>query len=485
MAYRIYPSIGIARLGNDLTEFYIGPEIPGHPGFDVDAGGNENPVTEYKADEDQIKRQAARFRLFEVDAGGVPRLAQLPAGATVEWTVHLVNKKAAVQRGSAPPGAPQRPQLANNPGPSLIDPGPRSIAGAGAAAVKFETGEYQGRRVPLGELRTDRDQNLLVLGGFGFSSSPTNQGIPSFYTNPGWHDDTSDGPVTARIRLADGTIVDDISPAWVVAGPPDFAPEIQAVVSLYDIILEVGIDHFAVPAQNQVSFTRDIFPILLRTRRYQWVNQAADWSSLSDDWPGLADNSPGATASRQSAAQFVLDIQDENVLNRFKLPKRHRFLMTEFAAGRFQSDWQGVPQPGATLSADGMTRAALQSTVGRGFFPGIEAGIITTDPTIYSAPFDFRIDHAQMQPGDLTAQMAVPWQADFLKCSGDWWPSQRPDGVRRVAASADEVAWDRGVNSHLAMVHNFAKLGFITAQRDASGNIVFAEEQRAPSNLIA
>src|SRR5207253_9522942 len=30
MALRIYPSIGIARVGNDLTKFYVGPEIPGH-----------------------------------------------------------------------------------------------------------------------------------------------------------------------------------------------------------------------------------------------------------------------------------------------------------------------------------------------------------------------------------------------------------------------------------------------------------------------
>ena len=78
MAFRIYPSIGIARLGNDLTQFYIGPEIPGHPGFDVDALGNETPIKQYKVDDDQIKRQAARFRLFEVDGGGAPRPAQLP-----------------------------------------------------------------------------------------------------------------------------------------------------------------------------------------------------------------------------------------------------------------------------------------------------------------------------------------------------------------------------------------------------------------------
>src|SRR5262245_592300 len=150
MPFRIFPPIGIARLGNDLTQFYSGPEIPGHPGFDVDALGNETQVKQYKVDEDQIKRQAARFRLFEVDAGGASRPAQLPAGATVEWTVHLVNKKAAVRRGGAPKTVPQRPQLVDNPKPLTIDPGHRSIAGAGASGVRFDTGEYQNRRVPLG-----------------------------------------------------------------------------------------------------------------------------------------------------------------------------------------------------------------------------------------------------------------------------------------------------------------------------------------------
>src|SRR5262245_61964660 len=173
MALRIYPSIGMARVGNDLTQFYIGPEIPGHPGFDVDALGNETPIKQYKVDDDQIKRQAARFRLFEVDGGGAPRPAQLPAGATVEWSVHLVNKKAAVQRGRVPLENPTRPQLVANPAEFLIDPGPRSIAGVGVSGVKFDTGAYQGRQVPLGEIHTDKNQNLLVLGGFGFSSSPT------------------------------------------------------------------------------------------------------------------------------------------------------------------------------------------------------------------------------------------------------------------------------------------------------------------------
>jgi L-lysine epsilon oxidase-like protein len=483
MPFRIYPSLGVARLGNDLTQFYIGPETPGHPGFDVDANGNETPVKQYKADEDQIKRQAARFRLFEVDGSGATRPAQLPAGATVEWTVHLVNKKGAIQRDESPPEAPTRPQMANNSQPFLIDPGPRSISGASGAAVKFDTGEYQNRRVPLGELRTDKNQNLLVLGGFGFSSSPTNRPIPSFYTNPGWHDDTSDGPVTARIRLADGTTIDDVTPAWVLVSTPDYAPDIQGIVTLHDIMLDVGITHHGVPAPTQVSFTRDIYPILLRARRLQWVNRAAPWATVSDDWPSLANAGTSAAPLRKQNADFVLDIPRR--LNSFSLTPQQRFMITEWRDGRFQSDWQGVPQPSTTITADGMTRAALQSTVGQGFFPGIEAGIITQDPTIYASPFDFRLDHAQMRAGDLTAQMAVPWQADFFDCAGAWWPSQRPDKARLSATSTDEAPWARGISSHLLMVHNFSKLGFITAQRDGGGNVVFAENQRASDHLVA
>ena len=485
MPFRIYPSLGIARLGNDLTQFYIGPETPGHPGFDLDANGNETPVRQHKADEDQIKRQAARFRLFEVDGNGAARPAQLPAGATVEWTVHLVNKKGAIQRDESPPEAPTRPQMANNSQPFLIDPGPRSVAGASAAAVKFDTGEYQNRRVPLGELRTDKNQNLLVLGGFGFSSSPTNRPIPSFYTNPGWHDDTSDGPVTARIRLADGTTIDDVTPAWVLVSTPDYAPDIQGIVTLYDIMLDVGITHHGVPAPTQVSFTRDIYPILLRARRLQWVNRFAQWATVSDDYPSLANASASAAPLRAQNAKFVLDVQDANKLNNFSLTPQQRFMITEWRDGRFQSDWQGVPQPSTTVTADGMTRAALQSTVGQGFFPGIEAGIITQDPTIYASPFDFRLDHTQMQAGDLTAQMAVPWQADFFDCAGAWWPSQRPDKARLSATATDEAPWARGISSRLLMVHNFSKLGFITAQRDGGGNVVFAEDQRASDHLVA
>jgi hypothetical protein len=331
-------------------------------------------------------------------------------------------------------------------------------------------------------LRTDRDQNLLVLGGFGFSSSPTNKPLPSFYTNPGWHDDVSDGPVTARVRHADGSPDTVAAPAWVMVGPPDFAPDVQGVVTLYDIMEQVAIDDLGLQPPAQVSFTKHVFPLFRRARRLAWVNQAGEWSTISDDWQALADPSAAAQQLRAENADRVRNI--EFTLANFRLTEEQDRRLNQWQDGSFESDWAGIPSPGTELTPEGMTRVALDSTVGQGFFPGIEAGIITRDPTIYSAPFNFRINAGALNPGDLTALMAVPWQADFYDCNTAWWPAQRPDTVR-LAAAADTVgAWDRGVTSHLGMVHNFPKLAFITAQHDSQGNLVFAEAQRADFELL-
>jgi len=51
----IHPSIGVARIGNSLEEYFLAPEVvhppPQPPGFDRDASG-------------ALKRQAVRFRIY-------------------------------------------------------------------------------------------------------------------------------------------------------------------------------------------------------------------------------------------------------------------------------------------------------------------------------------------------------------------------------------------------------------------------------------
>ena len=40
--YKIHPAIGVARVGNSPTEFFIGPESPDSPGVEIGADGSRN-----------------------------------------------------------------------------------------------------------------------------------------------------------------------------------------------------------------------------------------------------------------------------------------------------------------------------------------------------------------------------------------------------------------------------------------------------------
>ena len=90
----------------------------------------------------------------------------------------------------------------------------------------------------------------------------------------------------------------------------------------------------------------------------------------------------------------------------------------------------------------------------------------------------------KISPGDITQQMSLPWQTDFVDCSdGDlpfvWWPAQRPircshrpttrrrfDG-RAVSRAEREMSRPRG------MVRCWWRLGLV--KRTAHG---FFEAQR-------
>ena len=84
---------------------------------------------------------------------------------------------------------------------------------------------------------------------------------------------------------------------------------------------------------------------------------------------------------------------------------------------------------------------------------------------VYSFSEPFRLDPRNLEAGDITKQMAVPWQADFYDCTQDgdlaWWPAQRPDDVF-PEAGGPQVPWIRQhVTSPFGMVKNWYKLGFV------------------------
>jgi hypothetical protein len=488
--YKIFPPIGIARLG-ESDDYFIGPEVPGQGPMDLAPDGALAPTTRFKdASRKKVRKQAARFHLFEWVDGVSWIPARLPENATVTWRVSLTNKKSAVVRSNLPPMRHERPQLPADAAGQVIEGGSRSVSGKQAMSARFvgtyktapDDGAPYSVDMELGMLRTDDAGRLLVLGGKGFSNAPAGARIgDSFYANPNWHDDVADGPVTAEIRLEPGAVPIQVEGgAWVIVAPPDFAPGIAGVVTLYDVLRQVGIDHFGLPVPAMPSFDTDIAPILARVRTLQWVHEDATWSDARLTSPKLRSR---AAADQQLRAQVRDDLvlPVEEILKGhpaakgppFRLRPFQRQILDDWVQGHFED---APVAPSTEITAAGLTRAALDGAVGQGFCPGIEAGIIMLDPTLYAAPFDFRIGHAGVQPGDLTALMAQPWQAAFLECNAACWPSQRPD----IAPQADGSIrpWVRGADRHRQFVENASRLGIIVRQGDQD---VFVEVERDPT----
>ena len=83
--YVIHPGLGIARVGNSPDEFFIGPEAPGVV---------PRPEGGFKDVAGRVKRQAARFRGYGVNAAD-EAVREIDADcAQITWRIHLANRKA-------------------------------------------------------------------------------------------------------------------------------------------------------------------------------------------------------------------------------------------------------------------------------------------------------------------------------------------------------------------------------------------------------
>ena len=141
--------------------------------------------------------------------------------------------------------------------------------------------------------------------------------------------------------------------------------------------------------------------------------------------------------------------------------------MERWKDGVYANDWSGPPTPAPNVTPAGLDRAALEHCVGGAFFPGIEAGGRNDSqrPILEVGRYSetFRLDHAMTSPGDISASMALPWQADFNACGDNWWPVPRPNDVKPQGSSS-YVKWDRDVGGHEDMVAKWHTLGFIVRQ---------------------
>jgi hypothetical protein len=486
LIYKIHPAIGVARVGDSPDAFFIGPEKPGDPGVEIQAGGAETPVTNHKV-AGKIKRQGARFRVFEYDKNATTGALTLKREITfddaqIEWKVDLVNRKAAFDRVIAPDidpevaPSPRNTDLTGAARDGLIirDPRDRRISGKNQAPVLFDQGQFLGAPVFLGELRTDGSGRLIVLGGHGVSASPADRPIMNFANNDRWHDDVADGPVTATITFPGAAARTVEEPSWVTVAPPDYAPGIGGIITLYDVAMQAAIDAGFIMPDAKPSFRRHILPIIQRASNLRFVNQFSLWNSVPQNAPNLARTDAAAASLRQN----VFDMLITNIaadLNDAIIPDFINTYFDQYRGGAFISDLT-VPLP-ATPPPEDIDRAALEACVGLNFFPGIEASQNIRHKAIYSAAF--RINHSapEVFPGFLTEIMAVPWQADFLKCQGQWWPSQRPDFVMADPANipSSKTTWAKGIATHQNMVDKFGTLPFV-APAIVGGQTVFAQE---------
>ena len=136
-AYRIYPAIGVARVGDARQKFYIGPET--YRGLPINPDGAPFTERDFRDAEGRMCRQAARFKIYRDTPQGKEEVTlSTPGVKSIEWTVHVANKKAAwyeFKTNSGEYGYASNHPLRNAWQPDrqqlVIDAGPRSISGRG------------------------------------------------------------------------------------------------------------------------------------------------------------------------------------------------------------------------------------------------------------------------------------------------------------------------------------------------------------------
>jgi hypothetical protein len=266
----------------------------------------------------------------------------------IQWRVYLANKKACWYEFSSlagehgyDAGHPRRNASVTGEARDrlIIDPGPRIVNTTTNRRASFDrsgNGQYATTFPPplqpfsidtLGDILTDDSGRLLVLGGHGNSGTentePGEPHIDDYANTDGWYDDTSDGPVMARLimyseQVEQNRFVDVEYPAWVIVGYPRFVPQILDMVTMDDALHDMFLREFAtdtalygklgtfsdpevVNARDPAAlrhwkagrltwnkafkpwFYRDIWPILFRPDEFRFLTDILEQSNFPHD----------------------------------------------------------------------------------------------------------------------------------------------------------------------------------------------------------
>ncbi|KWB76837.1 hypothetical protein WL40_06065 [Burkholderia ubonensis] len=495
----------------------------------------------------RLKRQAARFRIYQYSdnvGSGYPTgsgtevvIGSLVDGKRVKdivWTVHLANKKAncwklesdpagldAYKDGNRPPL--RNKDFAGTSDPSnktrlrqlVIDAGPRAIKASDGRSIAFDntTPAYDGStgeivkvsRYPqsfpasdgagpsegsishpittLGEMTTETNGRLIVLGAYGLACGFDSQGkanpdAPVIHDvdNDNWLDDTADGPVRAVLIFDDNSPRPVDSSAWVVSTDPSYAPQTRNVVSVWDEVSTTWIEKFGLrpdiysnglyQSNFRPSFNEDIFPILRAASMQRWNTNLPDDAIRSHDnieklpvdprqyidiMPYI--RNPDSHSPELSTGSPLMPLAlGDNQKSFLTLTTAQYFFVKQWSNG------ECIPSNSVPLGpGEALDKSVLSNCLGGRFGPGIELTFIVRDPHFYKpnwqdpgvGPFrinmrnlDYRTATANepflgvgyipsgsdpVEPGDLCKFMAIPWHTDYNSCATHL-PDPNPGG---------------------------------------------------------
>jgi hypothetical protein len=327
-SFRIYPSIGIARMGNGPAtkdQVVFSPEVPWQNLFNTDIV----PHTQDGA----LKKQAQRFYIYKCDEKGNPVEKISPNDYDIEWFVEVANKKpfwyyfnnsldlsvdlhgnnknlsSQFYEENIAPGICASSRNPNIPGEGADEKGiPNSrkelVNGPnfGSVSTVNERMELKGlfpfprlgevsnianklkttpQTVKLGTIEYDLDADnpetngsLIFYSGDGTSASLNPSDLNTdFADNSNWYDDICDGKVTAKITPKGGgetiTLEGPEAAAWIASAPPDYAPQINPISSLFDLITGAPKDDVKTDDESQLSM---VLPLFFKFYQMQWVN---------------------------------------------------------------------------------------------------------------------------------------------------------------------------------------------------------------------
>jgi len=484
----VYPPLGIARVGNAPgdTAWFFGSEIRGKTPDLPDAGSGPG-----RDEEGKILRQAVRFRAYaHLKDGSVVELTQ-SNGATLEWQVTLANLKAGwydFNQAMDLPGGFSKDSSRRNSGTPTgrskldITPGSRMIRGVNqqGGAYQFDNGSFFGVPVYLGELRTDDEGRLIVLGGKG-QSAPRKAGTrpTTFANNQDWHDDVSDGPVRVRVTVEGRQFLGEAG--YVAVAPPNYAPGLFGVVTMEDAALETWFEAGWLPRPQTSSFVRDIWPIFHRLSQMSWVNHGlfvalGQGSPLNATDPQvierLRDKSAANLVFRTRVATLFLapsatgfdpgrlpqvfgdgygETNETAAIERLAVTRTMHEHLNRWKDGQFDDDWQGSPPVlpnfedlSAADQVHHLERVALYECLGGPFHPGIELTWPLRDHRQWKRPYRLAVLDGEgpaaqdfgpelspeaclanggpldgVAAGSMTRWLGVPWQTDEASCNSE------------------------------------------------------------------